>query len=73
VPVYDGPAVVVTVKSTKYEKQGSFLHSDTAVNTAKNSVNISQIQNVILRCDFEEHYCFRITVTVIREIIVDTN
>jgi len=53
------PAVFVTARFPQNKKNnGSFLHSDRTVNTVKNSVNISQIQYIISRRDFEKALMF---------------
>ena len=53
-PVFQRPAVFVTARFHKTRKNGSFLRFGTTVNTVKNFVNISQIQNIISRPDFEK-------------------
>jgi len=57
-PVFQRSAVFVTAPVHKTRKERDFLLLDTTVNTAKNSVNISQIHNIISRSDFEKALLF---------------
>ena len=54
---FSGLLLLLLRRSTKHEKNGSFQHPATTVNTVKNSDNTSQI-HIISRNDFEKALLF---------------